>query len=133
LNNPDLADPVATLSSKQEYIFSISTPEGCLAKDTIHIKVFEGPAVYVPTAFTPNGDGLNDLLRPVYVGIAKLDKFSVYNRWGQLVFSTSDIKKGWNGTTDGKASASGTYVWVIKATNSFNKSFVLKGTATIIR
>ena len=85
------------------------------------------------SAFTPNGDGLNDILHPAYVGITRLKKFAVYDRWGKLVFSTSDMKKGWDGTADGKLSATGTYVWIAQAENYLQQPITLKGTVTVIR
>ena len=69
--------------------------------DTVNIRVFKGPTFYVPTAFTPNGDGLNDIFRPTAVGIASMEYFRVFNRYGELVYETSDITKGWDGTYKG--------------------------------
>jgi len=133
LNDPNIADPVATLTDRQDYILSITTPEGCQASDTIHIKAIEGPTIYVASAFTPNGDGLNDILHPVYVGITRLEKFAVYNRWGKLVFATSDMEKGWDGRVNGKLSETATYVWAAQAENYLHQRVILKGTITVIR
>ncbi|MFL5739449.1 MAG: lectin-like domain-containing protein [Flavisolibacter sp.] len=133
LSNPFIADPMVTLSDKQDYVLTVRTTEGCVAMDTIHIKAFEGPAVYVPSAFTPNGDGLNDILRPVYVGMSKLERFTVYTRWGEKVFSTSDIHAGWNGKIGPNDAGIGTYVWTIEAENYLQQKLYLKGTVTIIR
>ena len=129
LSDPTIADPVGRFSNDQELVLKVTTPEGCTASDTILIKTFKGPTIYVPTAFTPNGDGKNDRLRPVYVGIKELKQFAVYNRWGQLVFRTGNMQEGW----DGRHVPSGTYVWLIRATNSLDQPVVLKGTVTIIR
>lgn len=129
LSNATIADPVATLSNDQQYILTVSTAEGCQAKDTILIKTFKGPAVYVPSAFTPNGDGRNETLKPVYVGIRELKQFVVFNRWGQVVFSTTDMQKGW---TAGRQ-PEGTYVWLIRAVDTNQQNLSLKGTVTIIR
>lgn len=133
LSNPFIANPVVTLANDQDFILTVTSPEGCVSKDTLRIKVFNGPAIYIPSAFTPNGDGLNDVLRPVYAGINSLEVFSIFNRWGQLVFSTSDRSKGWDGKTTQKDFGSGTYVWVIKARNNLDQSLILKGTVTIIK
>lgn len=133
LSNDTIADPVAILPGYQNYSLTVTTIEGCVATDTIHIKAIDGPTVYVPSAFTPNGDGLNDVLRPVYVGITKLESFMIYDRWGDLVFKTSDMSKGWDGTNNKKELGTDTYVWLIQAENYLKQHIVLKGTVTIIR
>jgi gliding motility-associated-like protein len=128
LSNAAVSNPFITLSNDQEYTLSVTTPEGCTADDTIFVKVYNGPAVYVPSAFTPNGDGKNELLQPMYVGIKELKLFVVYNRWGQVVFQTKSMQKGWNGIR-----ATGTFVWMVSAVNYLNQPILLKGTVTIIR
>lgn len=129
LSDPTIADPVVTLSRDQSFVLTVTTAEGCTANDTIRVKVFKGPAIYVPTAFTPNGDGKNETLRPVYVGIKELKQFAVFNRWGQMVFTTANMQKAW----EPRDVESGTYVWLIRAVNSLDQQITLKGTTTIIR
>ena len=97
------------------------------------IRVFNSPGVLVPSGFTPNNDGLNDVLKPRYNGIKRLDYFSVYDRWGQLVFKTSDITKGWDGKVNGQLQNNGTFVWIVSAEGFDGKKFQLKGTTTIIK
>lgn len=128
LSNPSVANPFVTLNNNQTYTVTATTPEGCTASDTLLVKVFTGPTVYVPTAFTPNGDGRNDVLLPVYVGIKELKLFAVFNRWGQMMFHTNDAGKGWDGND-----ASGTFVWLISAVNYLGQPVLLKGTVTVIR
>lgn len=125
--------PVATLQDDITYIITATTPEGCSAKDTIIIEVFKGSAIYVPNAFTPNKDGRNDLLRPRLIGIRQLDFFRVYNRWGQLVFTTNTRNAGWDGTINGLNQPMGVYVWMIKAKDVVGKAYEMKGTTTLIR
>lgn len=129
LSNPAIADPVVTLGSDQQFVLTVTTAEGCKAADSVLIKTFRGPAIYVASAFTPNGDGKNDQLRPVYVGIKELKQFAVFNRWGQMIFTTSNMQKGWSG----KDVATGTFVWFVKAVNNLGQEMVLKGTVTVIR
>ncbi|HEV7330097.1 MAG TPA: PKD domain-containing protein [Flavisolibacter sp.] len=129
LSDPTIADPVATLQHDQQYILTTVTQEGCTAKDTVMIRTFVGPAVYVPSAFTPNGDGKNETLRPVYVGIKEVKQFAVFNRWGQKVFSTREMGRGWQG----RDALPGTYVWVIEAVDASGKAVVEKGTVILIR
>ncbi|RYZ18201.1 MAG: gliding motility-associated C-terminal domain-containing protein, partial [Chitinophagaceae bacterium] len=118
-----------TMEADQQYILTTTTAEGCTARDTVLIKTFVGPAIYVPSAFTPNGDGKNDVLRPVYIGIKEVKQFSVFNRWGQKVFGTKDSGAGWQG----KGFQPDSYVWVVEAVDATGKPMVKKGTVILIR
>ncbi len=129
LSNASAANPEITLTDDEQFVLTVTTAEGCVAMDSVMIKTFKGPAIYVPTAFTPNGDGKNEVLKPLYVGIKELKQFAVYNRWGQAMFSTKDMNKGWEGRT----APSGTYVWLVKAVDAVNRPVTLKGTVSIIR
>jgi gliding motility-associated-like protein len=66
--------------------------------------------LFVPTAFSPNGDGLNDFFKPIGYDVADL-RMNVYNRWGELLFETNDIDAGWDGSYKATACEVGTYVW----------------------
>jgi gliding motility-associated-like protein len=84
----------------------------------------------VPNAFTPNGDGLNDTFRPVATGeLIRQFSMVIYNRWGQMVFETSDYSGGW----DGKNAPAGVYGWVISYSDYMGKLFKMKGGVTLIR
>jgi len=133
LNSTRGRDPTAILQNDQLYYLTATTDIGCKAVDSIKIRVFNAAGVLVPSAFTPNSDGLNDLLRPRYNGIKRLDYFSVYDRWGQLVFNTTDMTKGWDGKINGQLQGNGTFVWIINAEGFDGKKFQLKGTTTIIK
>jgi gliding motility-associated-like protein len=107
---------------------------GCADSAYVTVYVFRTiPYVFVPTAFTPNNDGLNDVVRPICVGIQKLNYFQVFNRWGQRVFMTSVNKAGWDGKVLGKDQGSGVYVWIVSAVDYLGKNLYLKGTVTLIR
>ena len=133
LNNPQLQDPTAVLQNDITYTVTVTTSQGCQAKDSVNVKVFKGSAVYVPTGFTPNGDGLNDLLRGLYVGINKVHYFKIFNRWGQEIFSTTSLSQGWDGTIKGVKQQTGTYVWMLKAEDIAGKVYQMKGVSTLIR
>lgn len=133
LDDPFDQSPNASLTDDQTYIVTAITAEGCEASDTVNIKVFKGSAVYVPTGFTPNGDGRNDYLRGLYIGIKKVDYFRVYNRWGQLIFSTNTLIDGWDGTIKGVKQGTGTYVWMLRAEDLAGKIYEMKGVSTLIR
>ena len=100
---------------------------------SVNVSVFKGSAIYVPTAFTPNNDGLNDILKPYYVAIKSLSYFTVFNRWGQKVFSTNDLNKGWDGLSKDNEIIEGSYVWVLKAVDAVGKIYSLKGSFVLIK
>lgn len=90
--------------------------------------------IAVPTAFTPNGDGVNDYLYPLNAYKAKELEFRVYNRWGQQVFETKDWTNKWDGTINGVPQASGVYAWYLSYTNTdTGQKYFLKGTTVLIR
>jgi len=133
LDDDTSPNPLGVLQNDITYTLTVTTAEGCTDEDDIKITVFKESAIYVPTGFTPNHDGLNDRLRPSYIGIRELAFFNVYNRWGQLVFSTRDLSKGWDGTFKGTIQPAGTYVWLLQATDYIGKQYQLKGSTTIVR
>jgi gliding motility-associated-like protein len=137
LNNPNIANPVAIFDQRQEsfrYVVVVSTPQGCKDVDTINIKIFKTqPGFFVPSAFTPDNNGLNDIFRPVAVGIRQFDYFKIFNRWGNEIFSTSISGKGWDGNYKGQMQESGQYVWIVQGIDFTGKKHFLKGTLTLIR
>ncbi len=107
---------------------------GCVDSTTILVRVFKtSPSIFIPSGFTPNGDGKNDVFRPIAAGIAKIEYFRVFNRWGQLVFSTSINGQGWDGRIGGKDQSTNTYVWIVKAIDYLGRPYFRKGTVTLIR
>jgi gliding motility-associated-like protein len=137
LNKTDIADPIAIYNEEVEnvsYKVEVFNEANCVDSAFVTVKIFKtNPQVFVPTAFTPNGDGKNDLIKPIAVGISRIQYFQIFNRWGQLVFSTTINGKGWDGKIAGKDQASGTFVWLVKGTAYTGKSFFAKGTLTLIR
>ncbi len=133
LNDPNIANPVATLPYDFRYIVTGTTPEGCEGTDDVFVKVYKGPDIYVPSGFTPNNDGLNDLLRAVAVGVKDFKYFTIFNRWGQQVFTTRDPARGWDGRINGIQQVTGTYVWIAEAVDYLGNLIQRKGVVTIIR
>ena len=137
LSNARIANPVASFIHSTDsirYKVQVYNQAGCYDSAFVSIKIFKTlPSVFVPTAFTPDNDGKNDLLKPIAVGMKQIEYFHVYNRWGQLVFSTYANKQGWDGTIRGKVQNSGIYVWAVKAIDYTGKPFFQKGTAALIR
>ena len=93
-----------------------------------------GCEVFTPNAFTPNSDGLNDSFRPIFYCNPKNYSFRVYSRLGNIVFSTNQLNKGWDGSMNSKLAGSGTYVWIMEYLNPETKKVIReKGTVTLIR
>ncbi|MFA5417397.1 MAG: gliding motility-associated C-terminal domain-containing protein, partial [Bacteroidales bacterium] len=89
-------------------------------------------AVYAPSAFTPNGDGKNDVFEIKGTGIKTL-QIQIYSRWGELIFESNDMLKQWDGTINGNPAPTGTYVYQISYTSMINLSYSYKGTVTLVR
>lgn len=132
LNDAALKNPMATLMDDERFYVSVSSTNGCTDTSSVYITVFKGSSVYVPTAFTPNKDGLNDLFRPYLSGIKTLTYFRIFNRYGQEVFTTSSINNGWDGKLNGTIQE-GSFSWMLSAIDFVNKVYTLKGIVTLIR
>ncbi len=133
LSNPSVQRPVASPTSDITYTVKISNIMGCFVERSVKITVVDLDSVYVPTGFTPNNDGRNDLLRPIFGTKFTLKQFSVYNRWGQQVYTTSQGGAGWDGKLQGILQETGVYVWILKITNEAGILIEKKGTAILIR
>ena len=133
LNNPTSSSPMVTVDKDITYTVTASTPAGCMGSASVTLKVYKGPELYVPTAFTPNNDGKNDRFFPFPVGIRSITYFKVYNRWGNLIFSTNRLFDGWDGKVNGVEQPPGVYIWMAEGITKENKKITKKGTVTIIR
>lgn len=139
LDFPDIYNPVGTYSGSEAggtitYIVRATDAAGCYGEDDIKVTIFEtGPDIFVPSAFTPNGDGKNDIIKPICVGISKLNFFRIYNRWGQLVFNTSQIGVGWDGTINGTPQATSNFVYMAQGIDYTGKIIFKKGNIVLIR
>lgn len=137
LNNPTIADPIGIYSTAIDsviYTVRVSDLMGCYAEDQVKVKVFKTqPDLFVPTAFTPNGDSRNDIIKPIPVGIKTFSYFRIYNRLGQLLYQTTAIGQGWDGTFGGTPQPSGTYVFMTEGVDYTGKLLQRKGTLVLIR
>jgi gliding motility-associated-like protein len=133
LNADNVADPVVTLEHDAQFVLTASTTIGCATSDTVNFKVYKGPDLYVPSAFSPNNDGRNDEFKFIAVGMKSVELFQVFNRYGQIVYSSTEIMKGWNGKMNGVNQPSGTYVWMIKGIDLSGSVLFKKGTITLVR
>jgi gliding motility-associated-like protein len=133
LTDPDIADPVANITQDTRYTLTAYSPAGCTSTATILVRVFRGPAIYVPSAFTPNGDGVNDVLKITAPGIRTLIYFRIFDRWGKEIFHTSDINATWDGTMSGRPLPPGAYVWMIQAIDLTGETLSQRGTIMLMR
>jgi gliding motility-associated-like protein len=138
-NYLDTATGTKVISTPEQtitYTYIVSDTFGCVGVSAIEIivkdVVCEDPYVFVPNAFSPNGDGLNDIL---YVRGDLLEKveFAVYNRWGEKLFETKDKNIGWNGTFKGELCSPGVYVYYLDATCLGGLQYIHKGNVTLVR
>ncbi|MEI9957194.1 MAG: gliding motility-associated C-terminal domain-containing protein [Ferruginibacter sp.] len=107
---------------------------GCKGQDDISVKVLPACLIRVPNAFTPNGDGNNDKLRAVNADLAKEFTLKVYNRNGQLLYTTNNPLDGWDGFYKNAKADAGTYVWQLTYIDPWsNKKVFDKGTTILIR
>lgn len=133
LDDATNVSPVFKGAVEELYTIDIKTNTGCVTVDTQLVKVIKGVDIYVPTAFTPNGDGLNELLRPTLMGVKELQYFKVYNRWGQLVFETKTKREGWNGRINGAPQTTQAVVWELQAIGVDGKTYTQRGTSVLVR
>ncbi len=139
LDNEMSASPLAHPSENTLFTVIFHDGNNCIAIDTISVIVKEvicgDPYIFVPNAFTPNGDGNNDYFRPFYPGAIVTEMyFAVYDRWGSIVYETDNIRAdGWNGTYKGKQLAPDVYVFWLKAKCINGEEYEHRGNVTLIR
>jgi len=135
LDNPNINNPVATPSVTTRYTVYGFDKNGCLDSAFVNIKVDSTMVEDIPSGFSPNGDGLNDVFRPVGIKYQNLVDFRVYNRLGQQVFYSNTYNSGWDGTYYGQPQDLGTYSYVVIVARpgGDGQNIVYKGTVTLIR
>jgi len=137
LSNPNIANPIALFNAGVDsitYKVQVESVEHCIGYDDVTVHIFQTlPEIFVPTAFSPNGDGTNDVLRPIVAGMKQFNFFRVYNRWGNMLFSSGNPAQGWDGTFGGTKQQSGTYVYVAQAVDYLGKLITRRGTVVLIR
>lgn len=137
---PDCPNPIVKPSSSQRYKITVTNTAGCIATDQVLVQVQNQQRLYVPTAFSPNGDGANDILHP-FMGseIQDIPMFRVFNRWGELVYENTDMSQssnfeGWDGTTlTGRKAPPGVYIYYAEINFRNRTTDVRTGDLTLIR
>jgi gliding motility-associated-like protein len=129
-----LQNPVFTFPDHGSYVtvLAVTNSQGC--RDTVSklVLVKEDYAFYIPNTFTPNNDGLNDIFQPKGTGVVKYE-MSIFDRWGEKLFYTDEFQKGWDGSFHGKICPNDVYVYLVRLTNIFGKSFELTGHVSLVK
>lgn len=135
LSDPHIANPSVSFpdTGSYQYVVRVFVEEGCDDTDTINILVVKDPSILVPNAFSPNGDGLNDVFKPVIVGYPFIESMKIYNRFGQLVHITYYANIGWDGTYNGKPADTGVYFYELNVRNLQGEIQTFKGDLTLVR
>jgi gliding motility-associated-like protein len=129
LSASNISNPVAQPEVRTRYFVTATTEAGCIITDSIDVLVNTETLLDAPNAFSPTSGDFKIVKR----GIATLQYFRIYNRWGNKVFETTNIDKGWDGTFNGVAQPLGVYVYSIDATTSTGRPFRKNGNVTLLR
>ena len=121
-----------TVTRPGQYILTTTTFDDCMLKDTIVVETNCPPTLFLPNAFSPNSDNLNDYFEAVGVSIKEF-QMVIYNRWGEQLFESNAIEKGWDGRYLGSECQQGVYVFMVNAKSINNKTFHKKGMLTLLR
>lgn len=138
LSDPTIRNPVAYPTSTTDYTLTVADPQGCRASGTILVKV-SAAVIRIPSAFSPNGDGKNDVFYVIGGPVGTVVKsFAVFDRWGQCLFQVHDVPTGdpdygWNGAFKGSAVMAGTYVYALVVKLPDGSVQQLKGTVIVVR
>jgi gliding motility-associated-like protein len=123
-----------TIRQPGVYWLQVKDNNNCTGKDTIVVNPKDCmKGFYIPSAFTPNGDGRNDIFRPMLFGNVKRYQFAVYNRWGEVIYLTTELSKGWNGKFDSSTQDTNVFVWSCTFQLEGEEIKTEKGTVVLIR
>lgn len=131
--NPTSPNPSVTVTEPVRIVVQGLDTNKCVNTDTVRLGVDYRDHLMVPSAFSPNGDGKNDLFRIANLTFQKVQEFRVFNRWGQEVYSTTDGKQGWDGTWKGALQDPGVYQFIIRVAYPDGYVETYKGNVTLVR
>jgi gliding motility-associated-like protein len=132
INNNTISDPTVAPDQNVAYVITVTDKAGCSISDTVNVFLLPD-LLLIPTAFSPNNDGVNDLFKPLNKNLNKID-FQVYDRWGQKIYETDVIGDGWDGTYKGRKQDLGVYVWQAEyQLTGQTKTLSASGNVTLVR
>jgi gliding motility-associated-like protein len=132
--NTGESKPQIKIVSPGLYWLQVMDNNNCTGRDSISITERNClNKIIFPNAFSPDGNKTNDVFKPAYYGNVVAYSLQVFNRWGQMVFSSNDAGRGWNGTINGRAQPGGSYVWVCRYTITSEQPKVIKGSLLLVR
>ena len=132
LNNPNISSPTTSVQASIIYTVDAKTEFGCKTTDSVVVVVEDDSEIDVANSFTP-GSEPNSIIKVQHHGIAKLGHFRIFNRWGQVVFETTNIDEGWDGTFNGVPQNIGVYIYTAEAYSYRGKRFYKQGNITLLR
>ncbi len=135
LDNPNSGSPTGRYPDEGYFRYNvhITSATPCEGDDSIVVRVVGKASYFTPNAFTPNGDGMNDVFRPRAVGYRSVEYFRVFNRFGQMVYESKNFADGWDGTYKGNKADLGTYMFMLKMVDRFGATQVAKGDVILMR
>jgi gliding motility-associated-like protein len=139
LNFNTVRTPIFKHDKEMQYFISIISNGGCVTVDTLQVMFRQAipagcvPDIFVPKAWSPNKDGHNDKLFPFAVCMKQIKYFKVYNRWGELMFETNEIRNGWDGLYKGHPQVSDVYIWTVEAIGVDDKYYKRSGVSILLR
>ncbi len=132
LSSVAVSNPTLRIGQPTTYTITMTAASGCQTVDTLLVRTFER-YVYVPNVFSPNADGVNDVLYVNLISVNQLKYFRIYNRYGKKVFETTNPTIGWDGKLNGQPQPLDTYVWSIEAVNKDGNQVTQQGNVTLLR
>lgn len=133
LDTTETFKPIFKGNEEQFYNITITSKGGCVTVDKQLVKIVEHVEIYVPTAFTPNGDGKNDFLHPIFRGVAEIRSFRVFNRRGQVLFESKSELPGWDGTFKGLPQDPQAFVWSLDCVGVDGAVYNKQGSSVLLR
>jgi gliding motility-associated-like protein len=123
------------VSESASFTVVVKNSNGCFSEPSapVSVEVVCTTGIYLPNTFTPNGDGVNDVLKPMMPGMGKFQCFRVYNRWGNMIFESLTPNKGWDGTYRGVLQPNETYIWIVLGEDKKGKPLKGTGMVTLVR
>ena len=139
LDNTTIQNPIFNYGFSTQYTITLTSPMGCITVDTVFVSIKNpqdnnlSPNLFVPKAWTPNNDGMNDILYPITIQIRQINYFRVFDRWGQLMYETNILGQGWNGIYNGQPQVSDVYTWTVEAIGNDGTVIRKSGNSILLR